>query len=79
MTAEATKKTKIYKMVLMFVDHDALGPDEVRTLLEEARYPNHIIGPKVCELEEVEVEWSDDHPLNNRRTRRAAFENLFKK
>lgn len=74
-----TSTTKIYKMVIMFVDHDELGPSEARALLEETRYPNHIIGPKVFELEEASVEWHDAHPLNDRRTQQAAFEALFKK
>ena len=71
---------KVYKMTLMFIDHDDLGPDGARRLLEDARYPNHVIGPDVMTLEERDIgEWRDDHPLNYRSKQAAAFEDLFAK
>lgn len=69
---------KVYKMVICWVDHDDVGPKEARSLLENARFPNHIIGPKVMSTEIREVEWDDDHPLNKRTTSQAEFEDLFK-
>jgi hypothetical protein len=69
--------TKVYKMVLLFVDHDQLGPEETKALLEDTRYPNHIIGPTVMSMETREVMWNDDHPLNSVSGQRAAFEALF--
>lgn len=53
----------------MFLDFDELGPAGAVALLENARYPNHIMGPVVMDLEEREVEFSDDHPLNSGATR----------
>lgn len=75
-----TEPTKAYKMVLLFVDHDDLGPDGAANLLENARYPNHVIGPTVMSMETREVMWNDDdHPLNDRAGQEAAFEKLFGK
>lgn len=65
-------------MVIMFVDHDDVGPKEARILIENARLPNNIIPPKVMALEERDIgEWVDEHPLNNARTMKSAFEKLF--
>lgn len=69
--------TKVYKMVIMFIDHDNLGPDGAIQLLEDARYPNHIIGPTVMTLEERKVKWSDDHPLNKTDKQAKEFEDMF--
>ena len=71
--------TKVYKVELMIIDHDGIGADQVRVVLENQRYPNHCISPEVANVEEREVEWSDEHPLNSRRTWRAAFEALFER
>jgi hypothetical protein len=69
---------KVYKMVIMFVDHDDVGPEEARSLIENARLPNHIIPPNVMSLEERDIgEWDDSNPLNSRVTMKAAFEELF--
>lgn len=71
------KETKVYRMVLMFVDHDGLGPDGVAEMLENARYPNHVIGPSVMSVETREVEWHDGHALNQLDQQADAFEKLF--
>lgn len=70
-------KTKIHRVVLLIVDTDNLGADEVVEVLENARYPNHCIGPNVMAIQTREVLWSDDHPLNHRDTQHKAFEELF--
>lgn len=74
-----TRPIKVYKMVLLFEDHDELGPEETKDLLENARYPNHIIGPTVMSTETREVMWNDDHPLNHTDSQAEAFELLFGK
>ena len=71
------KKTKIHKVVLMIVDHDDIGAADVVEVLENTRYPNHCIGPHVMHTETREVEWTDDHPLNQRGTSAKTFETLF--
>lgn len=72
-------KKKIYKLVLMFVDHDNLGERGVREIIHCTRYPNHTLAPFVMSAESVEVEWDDDHPLNSASPSRRdeAFRDLF--
>lgn len=71
--------TKVYKIELMIIDHDGLGPEEVQTVLEEQHYPNRCIAPQVVSLQSAEVEWDDDHPLNKTKTWEEAFNKLFSK
>lgn len=69
--------TKVHKVTLLIVDHDQLGADGVREVIEPTRYPNHCIGPSVMDVETREVEWDDRHPLNRYDTMRAEFERMF--
>ncbi len=56
---------KAYLVKLFIVDHDELGAADIKSVLENARYPNHCIDPCVFEVQEADIgEWSDDHPLN---------------
>lgn len=74
---EEPKKVQVHKVTLMVVDHGNIGPEEVRAVLENTRYPNHCIGPQVALIEIEEVGWVDDNPLNYEATWRAEFERLF--
>ena len=65
---------KVYKIELLILDHDELGPDEIRVVLENTNYPNDCIRPRIASVEEAEVEWTDDHPLN-----RAGWITTFRK
>jgi hypothetical protein len=67
---------KIHRVVLV-VDHDDIGADEIRTIIENQRYPNRCIGPVVMVTDTREIDWNDDHPLNTRSQRDAAFATLF--
>jgi hypothetical protein len=69
---------QVHRVTLLIVDHDELGAAAVRNVLETARYPNHCIVPNVLALETRAVEWSDDHPLNQKRTQTAEVERLFR-
>ena len=71
------KTTKVYKVVLMVVDHDGIGIEDVEAVLEDTHYPNHCIYPTVMEVETEEVDWADDHPLNARSTQSYEFHRLF--
>ena len=55
---------KVYKIELLIIDHDALGPEEIRVVLENTNYPNDCIRPRIASVEEREIEWTDDHSLN---------------
>lgn len=68
---------KVHRVTLLVVDFDDLGAIDVKDVLEETKYPNHCIGPIVMHVDTVEVEWSDEHPLNDCDTTRAEFERLF--
>lgn len=70
-------KRKVYRLEVLIVDHDNLGSEGVIAELENARYPNRCLMPTVINLNEREVEWSDEHPLNQHATRDAAFDALF--
>lgn len=72
-------KVKVYKVTMMIVDHDRLGEDELLEVLEHTRYPNHCIAPTVMEIQTREVDWSDEHPLNQLDQQERAFVDLFVK
>lgn len=69
--------TKVYKIELMVIDHDGIGEDDIVALLEHTRYANHAISPRVMGVDDREVEWSDDHPLNQIGGCDAAYDALF--
>jgi len=58
--------TKVYKATVLVIDHDDIGPASVVGAFENTSYPNRCISPSVLAIEQAEVEWSDDHPLNQR-------------
>ena len=60
------------------IDHDELGEDGLRRVIEGTKYPNWCIHPKVIESESRDVEWDDDHPLNQTGWRET-FEAMFAK
>lgn len=69
--------TKVHQLIVYVVDHDKLGADEVKNVLENARYPNRCIHPVAVALQTREVEWHDNHPINMTATSRKALEELF--
>jgi len=68
---------KVHAITLLVVDHDDLGAREIQVVLENQNYPNDCIRPSVMHVATRTVEWTDQHPLNSTRTKRAAFEELF--
>jgi len=68
---------KVHAVILLVVDHDDLGAEEIQTVLENQRFPNDCIRPSVMHVDTRTVEWAEDHPLNSTRTQRAAFGALF--
>jgi hypothetical protein len=60
---------KVYKIVLTVIDFDEVGQQGVIDALENARYPNRCIAPKVAAIHTADCgEWHDNHPLNKRDT-----------
>ena len=70
-------KTKVYKIVLCTVDHDNVGAKGMKQLIENVLLPNHIDAGTVVSIEERDIEWTDEHPLNSCRTHDAEFARLF--
>jgi hypothetical protein len=71
------KPTKVYKVTLCVVDTDGIGEDDVCSVLENTRYPNHCIAPRIMAIEERTVGWHDRHPLNLAGEDSAEFARLF--
>lgn len=56
---------KVHRVVLCIMDFDNLGAKEVEAVLQNMRYPNRCMSPKVIETDTRDIgEWNDDHPLN---------------
>lgn len=56
---------KAYVLQVLVIDHDELGPDEIKAVLSSTWYPNDCIAPEVLGSVEHDIgEWSDAHPLN---------------
>ena len=69
---------RVCKVELFFVDFDNVG-DDVKTTLENARYPNRCINPHVLSVDWREIgEWADENPLNNSGTYKDEITRLFK-
>lgn len=69
---------KAYKIELLVLDFDGLGESEIKNVIQNTKYPNYCISPYLMATEEKEIDWSDDHPLNNINTQKQAFNELFK-
>lgn len=69
---------KAYKVEVLVIDHDGIGAEDIRYHLEETRYPNRCMGPKVMQVTEVDIgEWHDEHPLNLFAEWKDEYERLF--
>jgi len=69
---------KVMQIVLTVIDFDQVGPDGIKELIENARYPNRCISPLVRSVDVREIgEWSDEHPLNNSDSAEEELSRLF--
>lgn len=69
---------KAYKIELLILDFDQLGGDEIKSVLQNVRYPNDCISPSAMRIEEADIgPWSDDNPLNSGNTRATEYARLF--
>lgn len=69
--------TKVYKVTLLIIDHDDNGPDEIKSVIENQRYPNWCINPHVMGIEDRTVMWNDSNPLNLKSTQESEYKRLF--
>jgi hypothetical protein len=72
-----SERVNVYRVEVMVIDHDGIGPGEVQAVMESTRYPNRCISPEVMGVETREVDWTDDHPLNMRGRTKDAYRELF--
>jgi hypothetical protein len=69
---------KAYKVEILIINHDEVGRDEIKLILENTKYPNRCISPSVQNIVERDIgEWSDEHPLNSIRTANKEYARLF--
>ncbi len=69
---------KVHKVTLLIVDTDDVGETEIKSIIENIKYPNWCIAPDVMAFESREIDWNDgEHPINDITTYEAEFERLF--
>jgi hypothetical protein len=69
---------KVYKLEIMIIDFDGIGEDEMKSVLENANYPNDCISPDVMNVKCIDIgEWEDDNKLNFKDTRANEYKRLF--
>src|ERR1044071_4053938 len=49
--AERPQMTKVYKLIVLVVDHNNIGAEEVVSALENTKYPNDCMSPEVLEID----------------------------
>lgn len=70
---------KAHKVTLLVLSvNDELSAEEIKSEIENNRYPNDCISVEVHDIESAEIgEWDDDHPLNQTDASNAEWERLF--
>ena len=71
-------KINVYRVELLIIDHDDIGAEEIKDVIENVSYPNDCMWPSVMSIEKRTVKWSDDHPLYGDDTQHKEFKRLFK-
>ena len=57
---------KAYKIEILIIDHDQLWAEEIKEVIENQKYPNYCISPRIMDIQSSDLgEWDDSHPLNN--------------
>lgn len=65
---------KAYKLEILVIDHEDIGEEEIKELIQNTRY----INPIIKNVDSADIgEWSDDHPLNKRESADEEYERLF--
>lgn len=69
---------KAYKIEILIIDHDEVGEEEIKNVLETTKFPNWCIDPEVKNIKSADIgEWTDDHPLNKAGTCERVYQDLF--
>ncbi len=65
---------KAYKLEILVIDHENIGPKQIEQLIED----NHYINPTVMSIKTRDIgAWTDEHPLNHHDTQQQEFNRLF--
>lgn len=68
---------KAYKVELLVIDFDEVG-EEIKTIIEDQKYPNYCISPSVMNMQSVDIgEWDDSHPLNKKDKKKDFYQQIF--
>ena len=68
----------LYKIEVMVLDLDQIGEQGIKDVIENTRYSNHCISPKVKKIEVRDIgEWHDEHHLNKTDKADAEYQRLF--
>jgi len=69
---------KAYKVEVLVIDHDGLGAEGIKDVLENTTYPNRCIFPDVMNVESRDIgEWDDSHPLNSISKQEEEYRRIF--
>lgn len=69
---------KAYKIEILVIDDEEVGPEQIKEYIEDANFPNYCLALKVKNMIEKEIgEFNDDHPLNKKVTCEAEYKKLF--
>lgn len=67
---------KVYKIEVLVIDFEDVGPDEVKSVIENSKY----INASVMSTTERDIGvWYDDHPLNKHGMQASAYHDIFSK
>ena len=64
---------KAYKIEILVLDFEDSGEESIKDTVENMRHLN----AEVMNIKSVDIEWSDEHPLNNCGTSARAYQDLF--
>lgn len=67
-------KARVYRFEVIVVDFERCSPEDVRAVIEQIP---ELGLTRVMSTDYRDVEWSDEHPLNQRRTQEEALRKLF--
>ena len=64
---------KVMKMEILVLDFEGLDEEGSKNTIENNKWNN----VSVKSIKSVDIEWTDDHPLNNAGTEARAYADLF--
>jgi hypothetical protein len=67
-----------YKVEILVIDFDGIGPGEIKDVFENIKYPNYCMYPSVMHITGKDIgEWTDEHPLNLISEKDAEYKRVF--